>query len=155
MWLFTPLPLDDNKKKNTNKHLTQLRHFSLITACSNPCLFHSCLAPNVKFSRILLIVRTPIYIWRTLYNVATEKRTYRAWQPAPRHFSPARKYRQSYCHGRLTNYTYNSFFLAFHFPKSVLLLGSLWGGPGRSWSWITDALLAEAATALSTCACQS
>lgn len=56
---------------------------------------------------------------------------------------PDRKYFQWYCAmAGLTNYI-SKFFLAFHFPKSVLLLGSLWGGPGRLWCWITDALLAE------------
>lgn len=55
---------------------------------------------------------------------------------------PDRKYVQWYCNGRLTNYTYKSV-LAFHFSKSVLLLGSLWRGPGRLWSWITDAVLTK------------
>lgn len=87
-------------------------------------------------SCVLLIVRTPLSLYGR-YNAVTEEHTYRAWQPSPRHVSTAlTENTQSYFHGRLTNYPYDSF-LAFHFPKicadaARIIMGSGGGAPRAS-----------------------
>lgn len=77
VWLFTPLPLNDKKTPQKNpKNIWPISTQTFFMYVRILACFIPVCPPNVKFIRILLIFRTPLYVWRTLCNVTTERSTH-------------------------------------------------------------------------------
>lgn len=105
----------------------QRRHFSLITVCSNLC-YYSCLAAKMSTLAGFCSLTEYLYICRRLYNEATEKCTYPAWQPAPRQSTASPKILPVLPRWQV-NQLYLQVFLSIALPKICAAVGIIMGRP--------------------------
>lgn len=94
----------------------------------------ACRVQYISFSCFSLIVKITLYVYKSLQKIMEPCRDIHieydsvANRQSCVFQQPDRKYFQSYCDGRFTNYTHKSF-LTFHSPESVLLFTIIMASP--------------------------
>lgn len=91
-------------------------------------MFYSCLAAKMSTLAGFCSLTEYLYIYRRLYNEATEKCTYPAWQPAPRQSTALPKILPALPRWQV-NQLYLPVFLSIALPKICAAVGIIMGRP--------------------------